>query len=778
MRLRVEVDSSRYPATVEADGNIRLDGGAASYSGVFKLRPKPPEVTEGTLQTAESSAPGYRLDGKFTLDHQRLSIDEFLFETGPLDNPYSAEGTGSVALGSEPRFALTLDGAQVRFDDAVGDERAGSLTFSDRLAALQAALVDLPRPAIPGRVEVSLPAVVAGDTTFRDLRLSAEPADGGWILKSFAATLPGRATLEAGGKLRTDGEFGFAGYMLLAVAQPSGFAAWLARDVDEAIRRLPAAGFQARVNLTEKRQTFSDLELALGGATFRGKADSRQPDGARPATLIELSGGALDVDGLAAFASLFVSDEGASRFADHDVDLEVEAGPVSVTGLTAETVDTAMRLRNGLLEIDRLSIGGLAGATISATGTIENLASRPGGDIDASIVAVDLAPFIEAAAARFPDNVLARELTARAAAHPGLFEDARLDVVATAAANDDETTGVAVSARGTAGGTAFDLTMSGNGSLEALNDSELSLALQGKNDDAGPLLAFYGLPVLPLGATGPGETTLSLKGTPSKGLETSVMLAGNDLSAGFSGTTTFAAEGVSASGKLRLEAADIEPWLMTVGASLPGPGMGLPAALEAEADYADGRLQLSGLAGTVDEGAVSGGLDVAIEEGKPHLSGQLTLDVLDLEPLAAMVLGQESLQGDGEVWPDVPFRSGSVAPFSADLGISAATLASGPFVTASEARFSLRLDGEGLRLADLSARLFGGQAAGLIELKNNAGTALFTSQVKLSGADLESAIGEQALRGSIDFSAAVTASGKSIGPLPRACWFRCGTAST
>ncbi|MCC2689055.1 MAG: rane protein involved in colicin uptake, partial [Rhizobiaceae bacterium] len=85
-----------------------------------------------------------------------------------------------------------------------------------------------------------------------------------------------------------------------------------------------------------------------------------------------------------------------------------------------------MRLRNGLLEIDRLSIGGLAGATISATGTIENLASRPGGDIDASIVAVDLAPFIEAAAARFPDNVLARELTARAAAHPGLFEDARL----------------------------------------------------------------------------------------------------------------------------------------------------------------------------------------------------------------------------------------------------------------------------------------------------------------------------------------------------------------
>ena len=48
---------------------------------------------------------------------------------------------------------------------------------------------------------------------------------------------------------------------------------------------------------------------------------------------------------------------------------------------------------------------------------------------------------------------------------------------------------------------------------------------------------------------------------------------------------------------------------MTAGVGLPGMGMGLPVALEAEADYADGRLRCSGLAGTVDEGAVSGDLE-------------------------------------------------------------------------------------------------------------------------------------------------------------------------
>ena len=42
-----------------------------------------------------------------------------------------------------------------------------------------------------------------------------------------------------------------------------------------------------------------------------------------------------------------------------------------------------------------------------------------------------------------------------------------IDVVATAAANDDGTTGFAVSAQGNAGGTALSATLSGNGKPDA-----------------------------------------------------------------------------------------------------------------------------------------------------------------------------------------------------------------------------------------------------------------------------------------------------------------------
>ena len=49
-----------------------------------------------------------------------LSFDEFLFETGPLDNPYTADGKGFVELGDEPRFAMTVG------------RRAGALRRGDR----------------------------------------------------------------------------------------------------------------------------------------------------------------------------------------------------------------------------------------------------------------------------------------------------------------------------------------------------------------------------------------------------------------------------------------------------------------------------------------------------------------------------------------------------------------------------------------------------------------------------------------------------------------------
>ncbi|RWQ50620.1 MAG: AsmA family protein [Mesorhizobium sp.] len=770
LRFRLKADPDAYPLVIEADGNAGIVDGAAIYSGQFKVtssdrngadkRLAQLDGTDGEKASAGKPEPGFRLNGNFSLDHRKLGVDEFRFETGPLDNPYTADGKAAVDLGPNPRFSIEADGAQVQFDEAVG--AATGLTLSERVAALEQALLALPKPTIPGTVEVKLPAVVAGDTTVRDVRLSAEPADAGWSVKSLGATLPGRARLEANGMLSLEDQFGFSGSLLLAVGQPSGFAAWLSKDVDEAIRRLPAAGFKAKVDLTGNRQAFSDLELVLGKAKFSGRIDSSQGEDARPSVLMRLDGGELDVDGLAAFASIFISDKGANRFSDRDLDFQIKAGPVSAGGLIADTVDTALRLRDGLLEIDRLLVGGLAGASISATGRIKDFPASPTGKLDASVVAVDLKPLVDVAAKHYPDNAVLKGLAGRVAAYPELLQNARIDLVTSAAANGDGTTGLAVSAQGRAGGSAFSASLSGKGLADRLLEAPVSVTLNARNTDATALLALYGLPALPLGMLGEATTDVSAKGTLGGGMATSFNLTGDDFKAGFDGTIASAPQGATAKGKISLEAADIEPWLMTTGVGLPGLGTGMSTWLAADADFGNGRLVLSSLSGAINEAAVSGDLNLDVTDGLPHLAGALALDDLDLDPMAVALFGDQAFLGSGRAWPAAPFSQKPILPFTAELDLTTASLVAGPLATAYDAALSLKLDHEGIRVSDLKAKFAGGALSGLFELKNNDGTGFFSGQLKLAGADLATVLPETGISGAGDFSAALSTSGKSV----------------
>src|SRR5690606_18544806 len=126
-------------------------------------------------------------------------------------------------------------------------------------------------------------------------------------------------------------------------------------------------------------------------------------------------------------------------------------------------------------------VGDLAGATLSATGTIRDLPENPSGSVDVSLVATDLAPLIGELAEHYGGNPIVRGLQERATAYRGLFRDSRLDVVATAAGNDDGTTGVAVSAQGTVGGTALSATLSGKGWPQWPESAQVSVAVSGRN---------------------------------------------------------------------------------------------------------------------------------------------------------------------------------------------------------------------------------------------------------------------------------------------------------
>jgi hypothetical protein len=113
----------------------------------------------------------------------------------------------------------------------------------------------------------------------------------------------------------------------------------------------------------------------------------------------------------------------------HDLDLKLRAGPIALSNLSAASIDAALRVKDDRLDVDKLSVSDIAGASVSATGSVRDLAGDPIGDIDATILADDLRPLVDQLATTFPTNRFVRELADRAAGFPLLLTDARLDVV-------------------------------------------------------------------------------------------------------------------------------------------------------------------------------------------------------------------------------------------------------------------------------------------------------------------------------------------------------------
>ncbi|PZO78958.1 MAG: AsmA protein [Mesorhizobium amorphae] len=765
-RLRVRLTATPEPLGVvlNTEGELSLADAKPSYSGTFRLNPVVAPLAEGAAQPE----PGFRLGGDFALDAARLAVDQFRFETGPLDRPYTADGQASLELGAAPRFLIEAQGAQVRLDDTGANGKGDRVTAQDlaaRLSSFETWANALPKPTIPGTVRVNLPAIVAGDTTVRDIRLDAEPSTEGWRIGSLAATLPGRATLEAEGTLRTGAALGFEGSMLLAVAQPSGFAAWLARDVDEAVRRLPAAGFNAKVALSREAQRFDDLELVLGEASFRGSAASLTPNGGQPSANVSLSGGALDLDQAAAFASIFVGDDGRSRFGGRNLEIALKAGPVAVAGVETRALDAEISLRDEALDIRRLALDGVAGASITATGALADIDGVPTGRIDALVEADDLGPLVALLSQRLPDFAPLDRLAAQASGAPDLLRETRLSLGLRSEPDAAAERKFSLEVGGTTGGSTVRLQGTGAGDLSQPAGMTLGGSLSLRNQDGSSLLAQLGLPSLPLGLLGVTDAELSLDGRPADGMAFKAATRAEGFEWGFDGTMRLGASGTSAEGDIRLEANDIEPWMQTLGSGLPGFGLGTPVSLRARADYADGLLVLGGLEGAVDEEAVSGDVNLVWASGVPEISGALTLDGLDLARAASLMLGADAFDAGSESLPSTPFRQTPAPPFTAALELSVANLALHSDERLEDARFALRLDGERLAVEALTAKFRGGAVEASGEVKNGAGTAILATQFAIRGADLGHALPLTGLGGRFDAGASLTASGKTVGAL-------------
>ncbi|WP_419911048.1 AsmA-like C-terminal region-containing protein [Hoeflea sp.] len=771
IRLKARVLPEALPVSVDLEGDLRVEDLKPQYKGTFQVRALDPAKQQADAGTTAKTGrrPIYaRATGIFELNNERLRIEDYRLETGPPNDPYVVSGEATFDTGRNPEFLLIADGQQLnlaRMNSANNNDETqqASLSFGERIGTLRRLLAATPVPQMPGRVSVALPAILAGDTTVRDVLIEATPDGTAWKIGRMEAKLPGRTQFLASGRLGVGADFGFSGEVIVASNQPSGFASWLTDSVDPAIRRLEAAGLSAKVDLSTQLQRFDDLEIAVGAAILKGRLERVVPIQGRPSLSLILEGDEVDIDALRAFTGLIVGDDHNSRLAGHDVSARLSAGRFLASGVAANDADLALRLKGGTLDIDRLTINDLAGASVSGVGRLENVFVSPVGDIDLSVLTESSGPLFTLLSNLGGTHPVLDHLRDNAA----LFDETTIDVQTQFAPSGSDGTSLSSRIRGRSGGSRFNVLVEREDAFEPLDTGQLSITADVSSSAPRRLLAQVGVNSLPVDLSGPAILDIRLAGVPAKQLDFSLGYDAPD--------TQLSARGIgwqdenrSLQGdfRLTLSSKDLTPYLAMNGYNVIDPGYALPVEVQTDVETTSRDYRLANLQGTIGDSQFSA--DVALTRGSElaDISGSVSLTEVDFAWLAELMLGPGTALSGVERWSSASFLPPLQNNLEFDLDVSATTarLYFGP--DASDWSGKLVLKDNELQWRNVTAGWLGGTVQGILTLANRDSTALLSGQIQLTDADLGSVMWTRAgfpvATGKFGVSASFEGAGKSV----------------
>ncbi|XHE12027.1 AsmA family protein [Agrobacterium deltaense] len=733
MGLRVRVVPDEHPVEVDLDGAIAATAGKPAYSGSFSFSFREDEKQKQQAGQSLFSSP--RTRGSFELTNESVRIPSYRMELGGSENPYVVTGEATLDTGAKPEFLLTADGQQIdvaRFAPPVVQtgktSRQPTASVRQRIEAFAAMVARIPVPPVPGKASISLPALVSDDTTIRDIRLDVRPDGSGWQVVNAVATLPGRTQLEAKGSLTLLGGPAFNGNLLLASNQPSGLANWLSGSVDPAIRQLNAAGFSADVSLTTLNQRFDNLELAIGDASLKGKLE-RRSDGKTSNLSIDLAGNEIDLDALKALGSLALGDQVGSSVLDHRIDAKFKADRFNMAGVTANHVETAFTMAGGVLSLEKMTAGDIAGAEVKAKGQLQGSLLKYAGKGTVNLHATDMQPFFTMLQQKLPDHPFLSRLAASAPWYAN--SDLAMDVSV-----NSENGGANVAVSGTVNGSRLSAVAKMPDFLSITDDTAMSLEAVLKNQSTAILFGQAGLDPLPFDADGEGLLSIKLNGTLGSPAQTDIRFSTERTHFSMNGSFAVAAANFGeGSADVALESADIEPYLIMNAVGLPQLGGGM--ALKANGKVAvDGqKIALSGIGGQAGGNPFSGNLTV--ERAAPYpVTGELAVRTADLAWLGDAIYGPVIDPETGAL-DAKPLAMPAFPQLKASLSLKAESFEAGPFGTVTGLSAKVTHDEGSLALDNVAGTFMGGKLSGRLAMSTGQGAGIFRTKIAVADANPE-----------------------------------------
>ncbi|WP_171015861.1 AsmA-like C-terminal region-containing protein [Devosia sp. FKR38] len=729
-------------------------GIAPKFDGTLTYKQVPP-----VAETADDIRGDLVLESKVTASTDRIVLSGYTLQPDQNRAGTRLTGAASIRLGAGRSFDAVVSGGVFALPprDAKEDQSQQPYEAVRLLSELPPPLL----PPLPGRVGIDLAEVGLRGFALRDVRVDASTDGKSWAIETFIARLPGDTELTASGKLVADGAHpAFDGRFHLGSQRLDALVALWRKPTPDTPLFNQAGSLDGSVMLKGDALRIGDAALTLAGA--KHAVDLRLGFGEEKRLDVVGHFADLGAEGSDVLAAML-----PSMTADTGFGISFPAGSFALSSTAARLFgqDGTDLVANGqwsgdAVDFARLSAGNWGGLGFDAAVKIGGDMAAPAlsGSGRLSIARGD-APALTAIYDLVGMPQGWRDYLARSAPAEMLVDlEPRVDGGAQV-----------VTLGGTAGAGQLNLRAEMGDGLSALTTGQLRLTGSLEGADTAALLDQLGLGDAAL-MSGEGLlASVSLSGSPSNSLDSRINLSSGAESLGFSGNLVSVSDGeIQGTGDLTLDLADAGGLAQIVGAS----GVSLPLAKgTAQLHFEGNRLaRLEGIAGTSGDTAFSGALELTRSRDATAVSGDLEVDRVSVEALAASVFGRAALVSGGEIWPEGPLNASADArPTRGTVSVTARTLTAGGQTRLGKTSFDFTWDETKVRLARFEAASDGG---GTLSLDLSACCAgpiaeqTVSGRLTVKGLPLSvlapTAISDQ-IAGQLDGSAQFEGSGVSLG---------------
>ena len=746
VRVHLAVDTADQPRLADIDGSIWSERGVPHFDANLQW-------AHG-LGRASVGEP-FRVTGHVRGTSAAVAVDKVELQYGPEDRAVRLHGDATLTLGQKPELAAMLAATQIDLD------RLGMLPEAVRrkplavLHSLGERWSSLQQFPIPVRLGIGVDAVTLAGASLQRLSADFHGGAGAWTLDTLTFRAPGVTQMRLGGRLNvTPTGADFAGPVHIEARDPRALVSWLT-DRSDALATTGSFRADGEVRIGPETFAIDRLKAELDRVSLEGRFAYRRPGTDRPAR-IEAALSAPEVDFDKAFGlarDMLAGTLGGVPFEwPREGTLALNVAHSSVAGVAVEGTDIDLRFDDRTLDIERLAVADLGGATIAAKGNIDLSAQSPQGNVTLDLDIRTGDGLIAVLDKLAPDA--ARELRRSA----GRYLPAKL--TGSLATDASPAAGSAPGTRFKVGGSAgqFAFSLEGGATTDASAFTDLAKLGAAKLDltgslsvaDGGTLVGLVGLDRLVVADKGAGRLDFKARGA----LDDPMTVDGR---------ITAGALDMSANGSLRLpfgRAATASLALAVTKADLRTQGGAVPASLAAQVELTDTAIALTGISGQVAGAEISGRLTAGLAR-PTSLDGDLSLSRADLPALIGAVAGIPA-GGSGAANSAEPFGPGLFAGAAGKISVVATNAALTPQLSAHDLHGTLDIAPTKVVLEDVAGMLAGGTASGRLVLENGTAGLVADGRIELRDVDMAALLpGEGALSGRLSLEAMIDGSGRS-----------------